>query len=83
MNTKKVFGYIFIVLAVLLVIALLGLLKSFAVDVISFFAIFTGRLDAYQIGVVMGSLLYWVMHISAIFLLWKYGRRWTSKTAVS
>ena len=80
MTTKKVLGYFFIVLSVLLMLAAIGQLLSMFAAIVGFFKIFTGTLDGYRIGYVIGMLMYWSLHVLLIIVLWKYGRKWTRKT---
>ncbi|RNC84444.1 MAG: hypothetical protein ED557_05530 [Balneola sp.] len=79
---KKLFGYIFLVLAGLLVLTALNTLDRMTMDVAKFLAIFSGSLSAYEAGEAIGGLLAQLMLILVIILLWKYGRKWTKKTEV-
>lgn len=79
MNSKKIIGYIFIILAITLTLAIIGLLPTLFGVVISFSQIFTGKLNGFQIGEVFGQLIYWIIHFVVTILLWKYGIRWVSK----
>lgn len=79
MNFKKVTGYIFIVLAILLSIAALGMLPNILRSVFAFFKIFTGSLKSYEVGYAAGSMISWVIYFAAIAALWKFGRRWTKR----
>ncbi len=77
MVNRKIFGYIFIALAVLLAMTIVGQLPSLFGAIIGFFRIFTGSLETGQIGYVLGKLFYWIAHIAITIALWTFGRKWT------
>ena len=79
--TKKISGYLFIVIAVLLILALFGQFSAFLSSVENFLLTFTGRLTAYEAGEAFGHLIYWTIHILAIILLLKYARKWLVRKA--
>ncbi|AXE21195.1 hypothetical protein DR864_27375 [Runella rosea] len=79
MTTKKIFGYIFIVLAFILTLAIVGQLPQLFAAIFGFFKIFTGKFDTYQIGLVTGNFAYWIFHFSVTIALWIYGSRWIKK----
>ena len=79
MNKKRVLGYIFIALFIVLAIAVIGMLSSLTKAIGGFFRIFTGTLNSEQAGAVTGSLIYWALHFTLMSIFWKYGRRWTKK----
>ena len=76
---KKILGYIFIILAILLCIVIIGQISTFINTIIGVFSIFTGKLNAGEIGNAMGHLFYWAIYITLIVIFWKYGRKWTKK----
>lgn len=76
---KRIFGYIFIALAVVLVIAMLTQIVNLVSAIAGIFMLFTGKLSAYTAGILLGQLMFWILYFALIFLLWKYGRRWTRK----
>jgi Na+/phosphate symporter len=76
MTAKRIFGFIFLVIAVLLSLAIVGQLAQFLAAIIGFFQIFTGALDGHQTGYVLGTLFFWILHITITILLWVYGLRW-------
>jgi hypothetical protein len=79
MTSKRVLGFIFIILAVLLTLAIVGQLQTVFGVIIGFFMILTGKLEGYQVGNVIGQIIYWVVHIVATIALWKYGVKWSRK----
>ena len=79
MTSKKIFGFIFIFLASILSLAIVGQLPALFGTILGFFKIFTGKLDGYQIGETIGHIIYWVIHFVATIALWKYGIRWSKK----
>lgn len=76
MTNKKVFGYIFIVVAVILTLAIVGQIPQLFGAIFDFFKVFTGALDGYQVGHVVGTLIYWIFHFALTIGLWIYGTRW-------
>lgn len=76
MTIRKILGYIFILLAILLIIAFIGQITKAFAAIVGFFVIFTGRLSVDDVGYAIGHFVYWVIHILAIFFLVKYARRW-------
>lgn len=76
MTTRKILGYIFIVVAIILTLAIVGQLPKLTGAIIGVFKIFTGALDSYQVGNVIGTIIYWLIHITLTITLWIYGRRW-------
>jgi hypothetical protein len=75
MTNKKVFGYIFIVVAVILTLAIVGQVSQLFGAILDFFKVFTGTLDGHQVGQVVGALVYWIFHFALTISLWIYGRR--------
>jgi hypothetical protein len=82
--TKKIFGCIFILLACILSIGVIGRLPTLFKDIFNFYAIFFAKLEAYEIGTAIGRCLGWLIHLGLIFLFGTYGLRWIkSKPATS
>ncbi len=79
MAGRKILGFIFIIIACLLVLATLGQMPAFFGAIFGFFQIFTGSLDSYHTGQAIGHLIYWLMHFALMIVLWIYGIRWTGK----
>jgi hypothetical protein len=76
MTTRKIFGYIFIVVSIILVMVIIGQLTTLLGAVVAIIKIFSGQLDSYQVGQAIGTFIYWMFHISLTFFLWTIGRRW-------
>jgi len=74
--TKKILGFVFILIAAILFIAIIGQLPKLLATIFLFFEIFTGELDARQVGNIIGMLVYWVLHFGITISLWSLGRRW-------
>jgi hypothetical protein len=72
---RKIVGYFFLLIAGFLTLAIIGLLPTLLRTIFGFFIIFTGNLDASQVGFVTGSLIYWILHFMATISLWKHGMR--------
>ncbi len=79
MTSKRIFGFVFIPIAILLTLAIIGQLPTLILVVISFFSIFTGKLNSFQVGEAFGHIIYWVAHFTGTILLWKYGIQWSRK----
>lgn len=77
--TKKVFGYIFITIAVILLIVAIARVMDLFATVYGIFKIFTGTLDSYGIGYVIGKLVFWVLHVLAMIALRNTGQKWIRK----
>lgn len=80
MTIRKILGYIFIVVAIILTLAIVGQLPELIGTIIGVFKIFTGALDSYQVGKVIGTTIYWTIHIALTITIWIYGRRWIKHT---
>jgi hypothetical protein len=57
MTSKRIFGFVFIPIAILLTLAIIGQLPTLILVVISFFSIFTGKLNSFQVGEAFGHNL--------------------------
>ena len=77
---RRILGYIFIALAFVLTIGAMAALPAFIAAIGQLFRIFSGKIDAYDVGYLTGQLLTWAMYFFLVFLLWKYGRKFTRKT---
>jgi len=80
MRAKKIFGYIFITLSVILVLPIIGLFPSILKAVFGLLKIFTGT-ESYEAGKTIGACFYWLMHISLTIVLWVYGRKWIKESS--
>lgn len=76
MTAKKILGSVFIVLAILLILTIVGQLTKVIAAIAGMIKIFTGSLDSHQTGEVVGVIIYWVAHFAATFALWKFGIKW-------
>ncbi len=74
MKNQKIFGYIFIVLTILLMLAMIGQLPKLLRDI---FKIFTGKSDLQLAGKIIGTVVYLLFHAAFTALLWIIGRQWT------
>jgi len=78
MTVKKIAGYVFYVLAILLILAMIAQLDVIIISAVKLTRIFSSGEDDYEKGRAVGSLFYWVIHVARIITLWKYARRWIS-----
>jgi len=79
MTTKRLFGYVFILVAVILTLTVVGRFPELLSAVVGAINMLTGSLDGYQSGKVIGSLIYWAVHFALTVTLFIYGRRWIRK----
>jgi hypothetical protein len=79
MTSKRILGFIFILLASILTLAIFGRLPVLFGAISGFFKIFTGKLDSSQIGAISGHIIYWIFQFIATIALWKYGIKWSKK----
>ena len=76
MTKRKILGYLFIVVAIILTLTIVGQLPKLIGAIIGIFKIFMSALDSYQVGNAIGTTIYWSIHIALTITLWIYGRRW-------
>jgi thiol:disulfide interchange protein len=76
MTIRKIFGFAFIVVAIILALLIVGQFSKLFIVFVGVFKAFRGQLDSYQVGQVIGTLIYWICHIALTVLLWTIGRRW-------
>jgi len=76
MNTKRVVGYLFIVVAFFLTIAFIMQLGSVIKIFIGIVLTISGKIGAEAAGEVFGHLIYWSIHVFITIMLWKYGTKW-------
>ena len=74
MTSRKIIGYIFIVLSILLALAIVGQLPALFKTIFGIFRIIKGSTDSYDTGYVIGSFIYWVIHFTLTIILWMSGR---------
>lgn len=83
MTTKKIFGYLFMLCSVILALAVVGQLQRLFQETIDFFRVFTGAMDAYESSKAITKFVLWVIHVTLVFVLWNYGRKWTQKPSAN
>lgn len=83
MSVKKIFAIVFIILAIPLTLAFIFLQASVVSLAFSFVSIFTGQLDASEVGNIIGQIFYWIAHLALTIALWKYGIKWSKKTVTA
>lgn len=83
MTIKRIFGYVFIAIAIILTFAVVGQLPIFIKAILDVLKIFTGQLNSGESGFIIGTFVYWLIHISLIIFLSIIGKRWINKVAKS
>jgi hypothetical protein len=76
---KRVAGYFFIFLAVVLTLGVTGQLSSLLRIVFGSFKLLTGDVDAFETGYLLGSIGIWTLYFFITILLWKYGMEWVKR----
>ena len=76
MNSKKIFGYLFIIIAVLLTLAIIALLPQFMKALL---AVFNNHSGSYEIAYSVGYITYWIIHTIITIILWRVGIRWIKR----
>lgn len=79
MTSKRVLGFVFILIAVLLTLGIVGQLPDLFGVILGFFMIFTGKLDRVQIGEIIGQTIFWIFYFVITIALWNYGIKWSKK----
>ena len=69
---KRIFGYLFIVVAVVLSLAFLGSIPV----LIENFKLLREEGDAYDTGLIIGRVIFSFVLMALAFLCWFYGLRW-------
>jgi len=78
MITKKIFGYLFIVISTILTLAIIIVFPQF-IKAIS--GILKSGSDSYEIGYNVGYIIFSIIHIIITFILWRIGIRWIKKSS--
>ena len=76
MNPKKIFGYLFIIVAVILTLAIIVLLPQFMKALP---AVFNNHSGSYEIAYNVGYITYWIIHTIITIILWRVGIRWIKR----
>ncbi len=76
MKTKRIFGYIFIVLAVLFSLLLLSILPNLGETIKGLIKLISGRMSNYQSGYFIGSLTAQLTIIGLTIFFWIFGLKW-------
>ncbi|SEH87674.1 hypothetical protein SAMN02927937_01892 [Paenimyroides aquimaris] len=77
MNPKKIFGYLFIIVAVILTLAIIVLLPQFMKALLP--AVFNNHSGSYEIAYNVGYITYWIIHPIITIILWRVGIRWIKR----
>ena len=77
MNSKRILGYIFIVIAVILTVTFIAFLPKFMKVLL---AMFKTDSDSYEIGYSVGYIAFSIIQTVITIILWKVGIRWTKRS---
>ena len=76
MTIKRIFGYLLMVLAIILAMAIIG---QIAQDLKALFSFPSGAYDAYETSYTITTWVFRIFFILLIIFLWKQGRKWSKK----
>ena len=76
MNSKKILGYIFIVIAAILTLAIIALIPQ----LMAILAALKDNSNSYEIGYSVGYIVFLIIQISITIILWRVGIRWTKRS---
>lgn len=80
MKTKRIFGYIFLLLAIILTLLVIRILPDLMYEIINLFlSLIEGAIDIYNIGFILAKIVYYVVYFIMLALLWIYGIKWIKK----
>ena len=80
---KKILGILLLSIALVLMLAIIGLFSNIIQVFAGLYLIFTGNVDSYAIGVTIGRLIYWIAHIAITIVFWTNGiRLWSAKKQI-
>lgn len=76
MNSRKILGYIFIIIAIFLTLALIVLLPQLIKVLL---AMFKPNSNSFEIGYSVGYIAFLIIQTMITIILWRVGIRWTKK----
>ena len=79
MIIRKIFGCIFIIIAIFLSVGVVGQLPKFIGVIFGLMKLISGKLDSYQTGRLFGHLTVSAIHIGLMVTLYIIGFRWLKK----
>lgn len=82
MKVKVIFGYVFIAVAILILLGLISKFTDFISGIAGIFSL-VGADSAYDAGYVAGQFVFWVLHVLVIIALITIGRNWIRKRATT
>lgn len=80
MTAKKLLGFLFIAISIILALAIVGQLPRLFQETFLFFKVFTGRMVAYDSSKAITKFIFWILHFSLVGIFWSYGMKWARKT---
>ncbi|MFI2742204.1 hypothetical protein ACG2LH_05655 [Zhouia sp. PK063] len=72
---KRILGIVCIIIGFILVLAMVGNIVEIVKTLLKIPFLFSGKMTGYEEGMVMGSFVYWIIHIVVIIILMKVGIR--------
>lgn len=72
---KKILGILLILIGILFVLAAIVNLNALFSAVLGIVTIFEAESTGYQVGQIMGGLVYWIVHFLIIYFSLRYGAK--------
>ncbi|MDB9721048.1 hypothetical protein OAA67_04140 [Winogradskyella sp.] len=72
---NKAFGIILYIVGAVFSLTLVGQFFKFVAAITAISRLFSDDTNAYDAGGIVGAILYWLVHITIIYLCFKYGKK--------
>lgn len=76
---KKISGFIFVALAIILSISFVQRFNEFTRSILGVLQIATDNPETYKAGYTIGAMTYWLIHIGLTTVCWIFGLRWIKR----
>ena len=76
---NKVIGIILYIIGTLFILAFMGQIFKFITAIMGVTQLLSDNTNSYNAGVIIGSIVYWILHITVVYLCFKYGRTYYKK----
>lgn len=73
---KKVFGYVMVVVSIILALFAFISLPSLFATFSELLELISGDYDSGDVGYVIGWISWWLLSLAVIVILWVFGRKW-------
>lgn len=79
MEIKKIAGYIFVTISVILLALLIFQIQNLFIVLLGLVKVLQGSISSYESGKVFGALLFYIINGIIIYCLWHWGNKWINK----